>query len=462
MKKKAINVFMLTMINIATILSIRNWPITAEYGLSAIPLLLLAMVFFFVPTAFVSAELASGWPEKGGIFAWANEAMGPRIGMLAVWLLWVENVVWYPIILSFLAASFAFVINQSLATNQWYLFLMILGIFWTVTIANLQGMKISGWISTVGAIAGTILPGLLIICLGFLWLAMGYPSQISFSLDSLFPSLTNISQLAFLAGTLLSFCGMEMSAVHAKDVENPTKNYPRAIFFSSCIIITLTILGTLAIAIVTPKHDISLVAGGIEAIYLMLHAFGLSFLVPVIAIFISIGALAGVSSWVAGPCRGLLAASEKGDFPPFLQKVNKHGMPVNFMLLQGAIVSLLGSLFVFMPDVSSSFWILTVLAAQLYLIMYILMFLAGVILKYKRPNHKRPYHVPFGNIGMWTIASLGLIGSLFAIIVGFFPPEGIQTGGMISFEIFLLIGIAIFCGTPLLIYQLRRPSWQQS
>ncbi len=460
-KQKTINVFMLTMINIATILSIRNWPVTAEYGLAAIPLLLLAMIFFFIPSAFVSAELSSAWPEKGGIFAWAKEAMGPRIGMLAVWLLWVENVVWYPIILSFLAASFAFVFDPALASNKWYVFSMILFVFWTVTIANLQGMKLSGWISTIGALLGTIVPALLIIFLGLFWILFGYHSQITFSLASLIPPLNNLSELAFLAGILLSFCGIEMSAVHAKDVVEPGKNYPRAIFFAAILIITLTILGTLSIAIVTPKNDISLVAGGIEAIYLMLHAFGLSSLVPLVAILISLGALAGVSTWVAGPCRGLLAASEKGDFPPFLQKVNEHNMPVRFMLLQGLIVSLLATVFVFMPDVSSSFWILTVLAAQLYLIMYILMFLSGIILKYKRPHHKRPYQIPYGNIGMWIISSLGLIGSSFAIILGFFPPDQIQTTSVFTFDLFLLLGVLIFCGAPFLIYQLRRPSWNQ-
>ncbi len=87
---KKISVFILTMINIATILSIRNWPISAQYGLSSIVFLTLALLFFFIPAALVSAELATAWPQKGGIFVWVKEALGHRLGFLAVWLLWLD------------------------------------------------------------------------------------------------------------------------------------------------------------------------------------------------------------------------------------------------------------------------------------------------------------------------------------------------------------------------------------
>ena len=80
------------MINVATILSIRNWPVSAEYGLSSVVFLLLALLFFFIPAALVSAELATGWPQAGGVFVWVKEALGPRLGFLAIWLLWIENV----------------------------------------------------------------------------------------------------------------------------------------------------------------------------------------------------------------------------------------------------------------------------------------------------------------------------------------------------------------------------------
>ena len=458
--KKTINVFMLTMINIATILSVRNWPVTAEYGLASIFFIFLALIFFFFPAALVSAELATGWPQKGGIFAWVKEGLGHRVGFLAVWLLWIENVVWYPTILSFIAAAIAYIFMPSLAQSQTFMFCMILAIFWLLTYANLRGMKISGWISTVGVILGVFLPGAVIILLGFAWVFAGNTAQIDFTLTGLLPQSAHVPELAFLAGIMLSFCGIEMSAVHAKDVEQPQKNYPKAIFLSAFLITALTILGTMSIAIIIPKDKISLVAGSMEAIDLFLRAFKMEWLVPGLAFFVAIGAMGTVSTWIAGPCRGLLAAAEKGDFPPFLQKTNQHNMPKSLLVIQAAIVTVLATAFIFMPNIQSSFWVLTVLASLLYSIMYMLLFISGIVLRYKHPKTKREYKIPGGKTwGMWLTGLMGLIGMVFVIIIGFFPPPGVDVGSVLGFDLFLLLGAIVACGAPLLLYECRSESW---
>lgn len=462
-KTKSINVFMLTMINIATILSVRNWPVTAEYGLASVSFIILALIFFFVPAALISAELAAGWPQKGGIFAWVKEALGHRMGFLAVWLLWLENVVWYPTILSFIAAAIAYIFKPALANSQMFIFCTILILFWALTYLNLRGMKTSGWISTVGVILGVFLPGAVIILLGLAWVSSGNPTQITFQASELLPKTAHIPELAFLAGIMLSFCGIEMSAVHVRDVDQPQKNYPKAILLSALLISILTILGTIAIALIIPKDKISLVAGSMEAIDLFLKAFKMQWLVPGLALFIAIGAMGTVSTWIAGPCRGLLAAAEKGDFPPILQKTNKQGMPSSLLIIQALIVTALATVFVFMPDIQSSFWVLTVLASLLYSIMYVLLFLAGIILRYKHPRTKREYRVPGGkNWGMWLAGLCGLFGMAFVIVIGFFPPPGVEIKSVLGFDLFLVIGALVSCGIPLLIYQCRSDSWAKS
>jgi len=117
--------------------------------------------------------------------------------------------------------------------------------------------------------------------------------------------------------------------------------------------------------------------------------------------------------------------------------------------------------FLFMPTVSSSYWILTALTIQLYLIMYILMFAAAIKLRYSKPEVNRAYRIPGKNFGMWLVAGIGISGALFAIIIGFFPPSQLPTGNLFFFEAFLGLGITIMCAAPLLIYQFRRPQWVQ-
>lgn len=459
--KRTLNIFLLAMINVAAICSIKNWPITAEYGFASLFYFIVSITLFFIPVSLVSAELATGWPERGGVYAWVKAAMGHRLGFLAAWLLWIENVVWYPTILSFIAGTIAFCFNPALANNTLYLFCMILGTFWLATLINLLGMKTSGWISSLGVIVGTIIPGVLIIGLGLLWMMSGKHSHIDFTWDSFLPDMSSPKQLALLTGVLLGFAGMEMSAVHARDVKNPQRDYPRAILFSAVVIVVLSLLGTLAIAIVIPQSEINLVSGGIEAISFFLKSYNLGWTVPIIAFMVAFGAMGGVSTWAAGPSKGLLAAAQDGDFPPILHKINKNNMPIAMLIFQGIIVTIISVVFLLMPNVNSSFWILLVLASQLYLVMYILMFVAGIILRYKKPDIPRAYKIPGGNLGMWLVSGIGIIGALFAVVVGFFPPDQVETGNLLFFELFLIGGMVIFCAMPFIILLFKKPSWNE-
>lgn len=448
---RTITVFTLAMINVAAIGSVKNWPVTAEYGLSAIFYLILAALLFFLPVSLVSAELATGWPEDGGIFVWVKEAFGHRTGFLAIWLLWTENVIWYPTVLSFFAATVAYLFDPSLASNTTYMLSVILIAFWIATLVNLFGMKISSWISSIGVILGTFLPGSLIILLGLVWYFSGEPLQITFEWKSLLPQLGSIDHVVFFTGVVFSFCGMEMSAIHARDVQHPKKDYPKAILLSASLIVFLSVLGVVAIASVIPQKEISLVAGSMQAFSHFLNAYGLHFLTPYVAALIAIGAFGSMSTWVAGPTKGLLAAAKEGDLPPLFRKVNQKGMPTPLLIGQAIIVTCLSLVFILMPTVSSAFWILFAIAAQLYLVMYILLFAAAIKLRYKRPHVPRPYKIPGGKVGLWTIPSAGILTALVAIGVGFFPPAQIPTGSLLFYELFLISGVVLACIAPSLI-----------
>jgi putative glutamate/gamma-aminobutyrate antiporter len=457
-KKKSLTAFLLTMINLSAILSIRNWPITAEFGFASIFFVLLAALFILIPTALVAAELATAWPSDGGVYVWIKKALGERIGFLAVFLLWIMNVTWYPIVLSFVASTIAFIFNPDLAQNRLFTFCCVLFFFWGATFVNLKGMKLSGWISSIGVISGTLIPGLIIIGMGFVWYFSGTNIQIQIDWNHLIPKFNHLSDFTFLVGVMFAFTGMEMPSVHAGNVINPQRNYPLAILYSSLIIITLSIFGSLAIAIIIPQNEIQLASGGIAAIYKVFNYYGLGNFVPVLALLIIIGALTSVSTWVAGPCRGVLAAAKDGELPAFFRKHNHHGMPINLMLTQGIIVTLISSIIIISPSVNNAFWMFVALSAQVYLIMYMLLFISAVVLRYKYPNHLRAYRIPFKNMGMWVVATIGLIGSVFGFCIGFVPPSQIEFKNLIFYEGFLIVGILLFCLTPVVVSRIQKKS----
>ncbi|MBU6383663.1 MAG: amino acid permease [Verrucomicrobia bacterium] len=455
-QKRVLTASMIALINLCAITNIKNFPLLAEYGPAVIFFLALSALFFFIPVALVSAELASGWPERG-VYTWVKEALGPRMGFLAIWLEWIENVIWYPTILSFIASTFAYIIDPALAHKKSFVLAVVLITFWTMTFVNFLGMKVSGWFSSITALFGTIIPIILIIAMGAFWVFGGHPVQIHFSFHSLFPDLTSINQLVLLSGILLGLAGMEMSAVHAKEVRHPQKDYPRGIFLSAILILTFSILGSLSIAAIIPNGEIQLASGGMEAFRYLFAAFGIPWAMPLIAAITVFGALGMISTWIVGPSRGLYATAEYGDLPPIFHKTNAHGMPVNILLTQAIIVTVLSLVFLLMPSVNSSYWALVALTSPLYMIMYIIMFISALVLRKKAPHVPRLYKVP----AIWLVSLLGIFGASFGFCVSYFPPSQFNTGSKIILETFLIGATIIFCTAPFVIFALRKPHWHK-
>ena len=460
-----LGVFTLAIMNVTAVVSLRGLPAEAEYGLSSAFYYLFAAIVFLIPTSLVAAELAAMFKDKqGGVFRWVGEAFGKKWGFLAIWLQWIESTIWYPTVLTFGAVAIAFIgmgqaNDMALASNKVYSLVVVLAIYWLATFISLKGM---GWVSKVakiGGLVGTIIPAALLVVLGVVYLATGGVSQMDFH-GSFFPDLTNFNNLVLASGIFLFYAGMEMSGIHVTDMENPAKNYPKAIFIGAFITVLIFVLGTFALGVIIPQKDINLTQSlliGFDKYFAYLHA---SWLSPVIAVALAFGVLASVLTWVSGPSKGIFAVGKAGYLPPFFQKANGNGVQRNILLVQGAIVTVLGLLFVVMPSVQSFYQILSQLTVVLYLIMYLMMFAAAIKLRYNMEDYERPYRIgKKGNALMWLVSGLGFCGSLLAFILSFIPPGQIATGSNAVWYSVLVCGCIVVVGAPFLIYAHRKGSW---
>ncbi len=440
-KKRALNVFSLAMINFAAIANIRNLPTVAPYGFSMLFFYIITAVLFLIPTALISAELASLFPTEGGIYNWVSHAIGEKMGVLAVLLQNIGNFVCFPAALSFAASTITYGIFPFLIESRLFLILTILTIIWTGTFITLRGMEITGLISTVGSILGTFLPATIIVGFGIYWILSGHDSQITMSTKTLIPSISGPNSLALMLGLLLSFTGFEMSANHIRDVENPRKNYPRAIFLATAMILFISIFGSLAIAIVIPKNELAIHAGTIQALSRFFCEFHIEWLTPIVALFITFGSIAWFCAWVSGPPRALYTTTTHGYLPKIFHQLNKFGMPTNIMIFQALVATILSFLFVFSESISTAFVVLTDLTAQLSLLMYILMFVSAIILKLKyKNNNSQTYHIPGGKFGSILLSTMGLVTCAISYLIGFFPSADIKIQNPSSYSITVLLG----------------------
>ncbi|KTD31654.1 amino acid antiporter [Legionella moravica] len=453
-----ISVLALVLLITGAIDSIRNLPGTALFGSSLIFFFIFSAIIFLIPVALISAELSSTWSEEeGGIYSWVKHAFGENVAFFTIWLQWINTLVWYPTILSFIAGTIAYLINPELAQNKYYLISVILIIFWSLTLIGLSGLRTSATFAGFCAIVGMIIPMGFIILLAIIWLIKGHPIAIDLSLPHLLPQWHDSQSWVSLTAIMTSFLGMELAAVHVRNVRDPQKNFPKAMFFSVLLILFTMILGSLAIAFVLPKDKISLVDGVMRAFDNFFQAYHLNWLMPLLVFLLLLGSLGSMINWIISPAKGLLMAAKQDFLPQFMCKLNKHGIASRILILQAVLVTILCSGFLLFPSVNAIYWLFTDLSTELYMMMYVLMFIAAWNLKSKFAHLERPFAIPGGKTGYYLVCILGLFGCSITLFVGFIPPEqSMDVGGAAHFRQIFSIGIVMMLIPAFILYLRKR------
>ena len=445
-KTKQITLWSLALMITGGITSIRNFASSAKFGPELIFFFIAAALLFLIPVALISAQLSSRWNEDGGAYFWASKAMGKGLGFLAIWLQWINTMAWYPTMLAFIAGLVAYMINPSLTTHPWYLISIIFVVFWSLTIINLYGVQQSSRFAAICTVIGLIIPLMLIIALGYDWVASGKPMQIHLSWHSIMPHFNHMQSWIALTSVIASYVGIELACVHIDHVKNPRKTFPRALTIAVMIIIISMILGSLTIAAIIPMQQISLITGVMQAFDLFLKAYHLQIIVPWLAVMLFIGSLGGMINWIISPAKGLLQAAQDGLISTFWTKTNKHGVAYRVLIAQALLVSAVCLAFLLIPDVNGAYWLLLDLTSEMYLIMYVLLLLAGIILcmRFFKAND---YTILRNRNLMIVISLIGLVGCVTALVVGFFPPKNIAVGSAWHYEI-LFIGLLVLMMLP--------------
>lgn len=421
--QKKIGLFSLVFLIVAAIDSIRNLPAAALFGSTLFFFFLFSALIFLIPVALLSAEFSSRYPEEGGIFHWVRRAFGIKTAFLSVWLQWINTMVWYPTILFFIAGTAAYLFNPALAQNKWFLTVVVLAIFWGLTLLNLRGIYVSAKINTVCSITGTILPILFLIGLGAFWIFQGNTPNISFSFKNMLPSFNQSDSWTGLVAIMASFLGMELSGVHVNDIIHPQKNFPRAMGLSVGILLFTMLFGALSVACVIPEKEIRLVDGIMQTFTQFFSTFHIEWAAPLLACLILIGSTGGMINWLISPAKGLLQSADYGFLPKFFYHKNSRQVPVRILIAQAILVSIFCLSVTLIPSINVFYWFLMALSTGLYMLMYGLMFLAALKLG-RPPRESKVFRIIPGMRTLFCL--IGLLGASLTIVIGFFPPQEIQ------------------------------------
>lgn len=347
---------------------------------------------------------------------------------------------------------------QALNTDPLIKFIGLLIIFWGLTFSQLGGTQRTAKLVKAGFVVGIVIPSMILFGLAAAYFIGGNPIEIPINKHAFVPDFSQVSTLVVFVSFILAYMGVEASASHINELENPKRNYPLAMILLVILAISLDAIGGFSVAAVIPKKDLSLSAGVIQTFQTLILHFNhhLGWLVKVIALMIAFGVMGEVSSWVVGPSRGMFAAAQRGLLPKFLRKTNMHEVPVPLVMIQGIIVTLWGAVLTFGGGGNNlSFLVAISLTVVIYLVGYLLFFIGYFVLIYKKQNLKRTYNVPGKRVGKTIIAGIGFLLSIFALFISFVPPASIAKNETHTYQMILLISFVVTAILPFIVYELH-------
>ncbi|WP_319941561.1 glutamate:gamma-aminobutyrate antiporter [Cetobacterium sp. NK01] len=460
--KKQLTLFGFFTITASMVMAVYEYPSFATSGFSLLFFLLFGGLFWFIPVALCAAEMATipGW-ETGGVLTWVSNSLGERWGFAAVFYQFFQITVGYITMLYFINGSISYVLDwPALNVNPHLKLISILIVFWLLTFSQLGGTKYTAKIARTGFIFGIVIPAIVLIGLALAYIIGGNPIHMEVSWDAFFPDFTKVNSLVILVSFILSYMGVEASASHANEMENPKKQYPFAIFILVIVAIMISSAGGLSIATVIPLNELNLSSGVNQTFDILVTHYGsnLHWIVRIIAAFIALGVLGEVSAWIVGPSRAMYVAAQRGILPPIFKKVNKHDVPVPLVMFQGVVVTIWAIVLTIGGGGNNmSFMTAMSLTVVIYLMTYFLLFIGylTLVLKRKPTDAQAGYQIPGGVVFKCIVGAIGFLTSLLAFVISFFPPDNIPGGNTGEYETILTIGFIVVLVLPFIIYEFR-------
>ncbi|MGE5277622.1 MAG: APC family permease [Acidobacteriota bacterium] len=369
------------------------------------------------------AELAAMLPRAGGQYVFFREAYGPLFGFLFGWTLFLVvqsgtiaavavafakylGVLWPAVSGSrrLLAAG-----PFSVSAVQGVAILVIL----TLTASNATGLKTGTrtqnafTLAKFAALAGLTGAGLL---LGSRSGALSEPGFFRAQTPS-GSALTGFALLATLGtamvGPLFSQSAWNNVTFAGEEIRDPGRTLPRALLSGCAVVTVLYVAANVAYLNVLPLSGVQHAPEDRVATAAATSLFGPA-AAAAVAAAIMVSTFGCVNGLVLSGARVCFAMARDGLFFRGLERVNRAGVPGNALWAQAAWSGLL--------VLSGSYSDLLKYVISADLLFYVLLVLAVIALRYRRPDLPRPFRVPGYPILplAYAAAGIALIGILLA------------------------------------------------
>jgi amino acid transporter len=437
---KTLGVRDMTLFTVSAILLLDTLAASASIGVSSITWWFILGFLFLVPYGMISAELGTTYPEQGGIYAWVRDTFGARWSTRLTWLYWLNNIFWISSVLVLFSGIFSqmFFPAMSLVAKLG----LSIAITWVVILLTILSLRIGKWIPNIGAIIKLVAFAALIA--GGLAFAVNDNVDVAndFSLRAFMPEWGASTQ--YISTIIYGMLGFELMSSAAEEMKNPTRDIPRAVFWSALIVFSMYVLGTFAVLAAVPVGEIDLVEGLVDTFRVL---FGDSQLgvaaAMLIGTFVLFTFFSNSVTWSIGANRAAAEAAIDHELPGFIGISHKtYGTPTGAAITLGAAMTIILVVYGFLAGSNEDlFWKLFAASAVIYMLPYIgacLAFYRARVIDADRP---RPYKAPGGNgiALLMTVVCSALLG-MSIILFMYIPGKGWDLPVVIGSVASILLG----------------------
>lgn len=465
-KYSQLTAFKLFAMTSSMVISVDELAPFGKTGPSVIFYLLVAGLLWFIPITQMAGEMASidGW-NKGGIFTWVKGTLGEKTGWAAMFLQWIHITVGMDTMMYVIIGALSISLGTPwFNTTPIVRFGLMMLILWGATAIQLIGVRKIGQIAEWLFILGIALPVVAIIIAFFVYLAQGHQLHMVITWHNILPQHFNTTTLVAFVPFILAFCGGEASAPHVKNLKNP-HSYSRVMLALALTAICFDLLGSLAIGMSVPKSQIQNSTGFVYTYGILMNYIGLpgKVIQKVAGVLLACGIIGEIGNWLAGPNQGMHEAAKQGYLPKFFAKTTKRGVPMPLMVLQSLVVTASALLITFTSGADADFAFNISLAATTaqYLMVYLIMLVAFIVLKAKHEGLHRTYYMSKHRVWSMFLACLAFVITAFALIVAFTPAAGTpaRLRGVYFWD---LLGMCVIVAViPLVLYYFKA-KWQEN
>ncbi len=420
---KTFGLFSMTLFAVSAILVADTVATSAAIGVQGITLWVILAIVFFIPYGFVTAELGSAWPDEGGIYVWVREAMGPRWGTMTAWLYWVNVAYWAPSVFVLFAGTLRTVFWTGMSRTWEEIIVIVL--LWAIVGVGVLPITLSKWVPNASAAAKVIV--LVVLGVAGVAFAIKNGTANTFALSQWKPSWS--ANYSFLPIIIYSYMGFELMNSAGSAMRQPKRDVPKMIVIAGVLILGVYVFATFGILASLKLADLSIVTGIADAMKLSFQSVikGQNWLYDTFMVVLLFTFFGNMVTWSIGANHSMGSTGLDKTAPGVFGHVNRRFLTPDYAFVLWGVIATVVTIvnYSLFATKESVFWTIFALSSIVFLIPYLLMFPALLVLRAKHPDKPRPYTVPGGKAGAWLWTVLCEVGIAFTIVLFFYVvPDG--------------------------------------